>query len=100
MLSDDTHRQVDEALRSSRERGVSLAEELDRLGLLLTPEKENQIRHEMLHVLSVHVAAERVETLLRWHYGDGSPRTPRETWQAAQAWFDDFLLRERDRKRK
>jgi len=97
VLSDDLYARVGQAHLAAMRHGVPLADELDRQGLLLTPERLQGIREGVLNVLTAHVAAERPETLLRWHFGDSNPRTPAQVWDAVQAWLLRLFREERTR---
>lgn len=91
MIAEKAIKDVERAMADAKRRGVHLAEQLDKAALLLTPERQKRIEDGVYQILETILDAERVEQILRAHFGDGKPRTSAETWDAIRAWLEDFV---------
>lgn len=96
MLPSNLHEAIWNARMASWENATDLSEELDRRGLLATPEHDRQIALDLLQIFETCIDGERAESIIRWFYGETKSCTPAEMWEAMRAWLLDFANRRRE----
>lgn len=99
MLKPEDHQQVADSLLLSRAEAISLAEALDRKGILLTEECRAKVRQEALLEMLRMLENETPEGISRWHTGGTNTMTAAEMFYAMSHWVEntgELMMRPKD----
>jgi hypothetical protein len=90
VIDTDTRALLDRATREAFANGRDLGEELDRLGLLLTPQRRQLVVHAALRDMVVTLERVGAAGLMRLKFSRVSG-TPADMFAAVLTWLEDYM---------
>lgn len=94
-LDPDTRRRAELAIDWARRQGYDPLEELHRVGLILTPAKEREIRVEAMRYLHRELVSWRPVELLRRKFHTSHPTTPADMYACIAEFLEELVEHER-----
>lgn len=94
-LDPDTRRRAELAIDWARRQGHDVLEELHRVGLILTPAKEREIRVSAMRYLHRELVSWRPAELLRRKFHASHPTTPADMYACIAEFLEEHVTHER-----
>ena len=96
-IDPDTYVKVNAVITSARVRGLSLIEELNRIGLLLTPAQDKRIRLEAMSFIADQMSNWSPVEFLRRKHRNLNVTTQQDLYNCIYEWIVDHITHVREK---